>query len=165
MTARPFVRWPDPVLRRPARPVGSITPEVHALWDEMILAMENMPGVGLAAVRLGVPLALAVVDASAARGQAVRMADPVLLDASPETEVNEEGSPNLPGVSAPIRRPRSVHVRYLAADGTIEAREFSGLWAASVLHQLDHLAGRMYFDHLGRVKRDMLLRRARKLAG
>ncbi|MCC5973648.1 MAG: peptide deformylase [Rubellimicrobium sp.] len=164
MTHRPFVLWPDPVLRRPARPVGRITPEIHALWDEMVLAMENMPGVGLAAVQLGVPLALAVVDASAARGQAVRMADPVLIHASPETEAHEEGSPNLPGVSAPVHRPRTVRVRFLGVDGTTGEREFAGLWAASALHQIDHLAGRMYFDRLGRVKRDMLLRRARKLA-
>ncbi len=162
---RPFIPWPDPRLRSPAQPVTEITDEVRNLWDDMIAAMEAMPGVGLAAVQLGVPLALAVVDASTRRGQAVRMANPEVLHASIELRDHEEASPNLPGVSAVIRRPRAVTVRFLNPEGALEERDFVGLWATSVQHQIDHLAGRMYFDRLGWVKRDMLLRRARKLAG
>lgn len=160
---RPFVMWPDMRLRNAAAPVAGITPEVEAIWTEMIAAMEAMPGVGLAAVQLGIPLALAVVDASTTRGQAVRMANPVVLHASIEPRLHEEASPNLPGVSAVIERPRAVTVRFLNADGVTEDRDFVGLWATSVQHQIDHLAGRMYFDHLSRVKRDMLLKRARKV--
>jgi peptide deformylase len=76
---------------------------------------------------------------------------------------HEEASPNLPGVSAVISRPRAVTVRFLNAGGEVEERDFLHLWATSVQHQIDHLAGRMYFDRLGKVKRDMLIRRARKL--
>ena len=159
---RPFLRWPAPGLRTAAVPVDAITSEVHAIWDEMIAAMDAMPGVGLAAVQLGIPLALAVVDASDTRGQAVRMANPVVLHASIEFRPYEEASPNLPGVSAVIERPRAVTVRFLNDQGVIEDRDFVGLWATSVQHQIDHLAGLMYFDHLSRVKRDMLIRRARK---
>ena len=128
----------------------------------MIQAMDAMPGVGLAAVQLGIPLALAVVDASDARGQAIRMANPVVLHASVELRSHEEASPNLPGVSAAIERPRAVTIRYLNAAGATEDRDFVGLWATSVQHQIDHLAGRMYFDRLSRVKRAMLLKRAAK---
>jgi len=124
-----------------------------------------MPGVGLAAPQLGLMLRLAVVDASTARGQAVRMANPVVLHASVELRAHEEASPNLPGVSARISRPRAVAVRYLNADGVEEERDFVGLWATSVQHQIDHLDGLMYFDLLSRVKRDMLLRRAKKAGG
>ena len=161
---RPFVMWPHPCLRTTAAPVAAVTPEIRAIWAEMIQAMDAMPGVGLAAVQLGIPLALAVVDASDARGQAIRMANPQVLHASIELRTHEEGSPNLPGVYATIERPLAVTVRYLNADGVTEDRDFVGLWATSVQHQIDHLAGGMYFDRLSRVKRDMLLKRAAKKA-
>lgn len=165
MTHRPFVMWPHKALRTPATPVEEVTDETRALWDEMIEAMDAMPGVGLAAVQLGIPLALAVVDASDARGQAVRMANPEILHASVEPRDHEEASPNLPGVSAVITRPRAVTVRFLNADGVTEERDFVGLWATSVQHQIDHLAGKMYFDRLSRLKRDRLIRKADKLRG
>jgi peptide deformylase len=162
MTHRPFLMWPDPRLRRPAARVAVVTDETRAIWSEMIAAMDAMPGVGLAAPQLGIGLALAVVDASDARGQAIRMANPEVLHASIEFREHDEASPNLPGVSAVIMRPRAVTVRFLNASGEEETRDFVHLWATSVQHQIDHLAGRMYFDRLSRVKRDMLLRRARK---
>ena len=165
MSPRPFVPWPDKALRTPAQPVAKITDEIRALWDEMIVAMDAMPGVGLAAVQLGVPLRLAVVDASDRRGQAVRMANPEVLHASVELREHQEASPNLPGVSAVISRPRAVTVRFMDENGIDERRDFVGLWATSVQHQIDHLSGRMYFDRLSKMKRDMLLRKARKIAG
>ena len=162
MPHRPFVPYPHPVLRRAADPVAEITDEVRAIWAEMIDAMEEMPGVGLAAPQLGIPLALAVVDASGARAQAVRMANPEVLHASAQLRSHEEASPNLPGVSARIERPRAVTVRFLNAEGAVEERDFVGLWATSVQHQIDHLAGRLYIDRLSRTKQDMLIRKSRK---
>lgn len=143
--------------------MAGIDDAVRSLWDEMIAVMEAMPGVGLAAPQIGVMQALAVVDASRDRGQAVCMANPEILHASVERRAHQEASPCLPGVSATIERPRAVTVRFLNAAGAVEKRDFVGLWATSVQHQIDHLQGRMYFDHLSRVKRDMLLKRARKL--
>lgn len=161
---RACLRWPDRRLRMVASPVAAIDDAVRDLWEEMIAVMEAMPGVGLAAPQLGVLQALAVVDASRERGQAVRMANPEILHASAELRAHEEASPCLPGVSATIERPNTVTVRFLNAAGALEERDFAGLWATSVQHQIDHLRGRMYVDHLSRVKREMLLRRARKLA-
>ena len=155
--------WPHPALSQAARPVTAITDEVRDIWEEMIRAMDMMPGVGLAAPQLGIDLALAVVDASETRGQAVRMANPEILHASTQLRTHEEGSPNLPGVWAKLDRPRAVTVKFLNVAGKIEERDFVGLWATSVQHQIDHLAGRMYFDRLSRVKRDMLLKKAQKL--
>ncbi|MDX8351886.1 peptide deformylase [Cognatiyoonia sp. IB215182] len=163
MSHRPYVPWPHPALRKPADPVKAITEEVRALWDEMIVAMDTMPGVGLAAPQLGVSLALAVVDASEERGRAIRLANPEILHSSVQMRDHEEGSPNLPGVWAKISRPRAVTVRFLNVQGQWDRQEFVGLWATSVQHQIDHLQGKMYFDHLSRVKRDMLIKRARKL--
>lgn len=162
--ARPYVKYPHAALRTPAADVPAVTDEVRAIWDEMIEAMDTMPGVGLAAVQLGIGLRLAVVDASEARGQAVRMANPEVLHASVEPRVHEEGSPNLPGVWAKVSRPRAVTVRFMNDQGVVEERDFVGLWATSVQHQIDHLAGKMFFDHLSKVKRDMLIKKARKLA-
>ncbi len=165
MTARPCLQWPHPMLRTAAADVAEITDEVRAIWRDMVDTMEAMPGYGLAAVQIGVPLRLAVVDCSTARGQAVLMANPEVLHSSVKLREHEEASPNLPGVSAVVSRPRAVTVRFLNERGEVEDRDFVDLWATSVQHQIDHLAGRMYFDRLGRVKRDMLLRKAKKVAG
>ena len=164
MTAshRPFVMWPDKRLRTPAAPVATVTDETRAIWDEMIAAMQAMPGVGLAAVQLGIMQALAVVDASETRGQPVRMANPEVLHASVQSRDHDEASPKLPGVWATISRPRAVTVRFLNDQGAWEDRDFVGLWATSVQHQIDHLNGRMYFDRLSKLKRDRLLKRAAK---
>ena len=165
MSPRAILRWPDRRLRTPAAEVPAVTDEVRAIWGDMIDTMEAMPGVGLAAVQIGVMQRLAVVDASGERGQAIRMANPEVLHASVEPREHEEASPCLPGVSAKIVRPRAVTVRFLNAEGTVEEKDFVGLWVTSVQHQIDHLAGRMYFDRLSKTRRDMLLRKARKQAG
>ncbi|MGP1356309.1 peptide deformylase [Roseicyclus sp.] len=164
MPARPFVPWPDRRLRTEAAPVGEITDAVRAIWDDMIDTMEAMPGVGLAAPQIGVMLRLAVVACSAERGRAIRLADPEIVASGPGTFRWEEGSPNLSGVSAEVERPSPVTVAYTDETGARVERVFEELWGASVQHQIDHLAGRMYFDRLSRTKRDMLLRRARRRA-
>lgn len=160
---RPFLPWPHIMLRSIAADVFGVSDDVRAVWADMIDTMEAMPGVGLAAVQIGVPLRLAVVDASDVRGQVVRMANPSVLHASEFLRDHEEASPNLPGVSALIKRPRAVTVRFMNDAGIWEDRDFVGLWATSVQHQIDHLAGKMYFDHLSPLKRSMLLKRAAKV--
>lgn len=163
MTIRPFLRWPDPRLRTAADPVEGITDDVRAIWQDMIETMDAMPGVGLAAPQIGVMFQLAVVDASDGRNRRIRLANPQILDVSQATNGHEEASPNLPGVYAKIIRPRDVAVRFMDETGTYVRRDFVGLEATSVQHQIDHLQGKMYFDRLSKVKRDMLLRRARKV--
>jgi peptide deformylase len=165
MTIRRFIPWPDKRLRTPCAVVPEITDEVRGIWDDMIETMDAMPGVGLAAPQIGVMLQLAVVDASQARNKRIRMANPTILELSAKPNEYEEASPNLPGMSAKITRPRALSVRYLDENGVIARREFVGLEATSVQHQIDHLAGKMYFDRLSKTKRDMLLRKARKLNG
>lgn len=162
MAARACIPWPDKRLRSPAAQVDAITDAVQAVWDDMIDTMEAMPGVGLAAPQIGVMLRLAVVDASSERGQAVRMANPEIVSAGPGTRAHDEASPNLPGISAKIIRPDPVVVAYTDHLGMRVRREFKGLWATSVQHQIDHLDGKMFFENLSKVRRDMLLRRARK---
>lgn len=159
---RSFIPFPDKRLRTAADPVDAVTDEVRKVWTDMIDTMDAMPGVGLAAPQIGVMLRLAVVDASDTRGQAIRMANPEILHASDLLRAHEEASPNLPGVFARIERPRAVTVRFLDAEGQMKTQDFVGLWATSVQHQIDHLNGRMYIDHLSRTKREMLVKKSRK---
>ncbi|MEE4119436.1 MAG: peptide deformylase [Paracoccaceae bacterium] len=167
MAPRPILRWPDRRLSTPAAPVDGISDEIRGIWDDMIDTMEAMPGqgVGLAAPQIGVMLRLAVVDASDTRGQAIRMANPEVIDAAPHLRAHEEASPCLPGVSARVERPATVRVSFVDPLGFRVAETFEGLWATSVQHQIDHLDGRLYFHRLSRLKRERLLKRAGKLAG
>ncbi|MEQ9694553.1 peptide deformylase [Shimia sp. SDUM112013] len=162
MTVRKCIPWPDKRLRASAEPVSEITDEIHQIWNDLIDTMEAMPGVGMGANQIGVLKRLAVVDASEERGQVVRMANPEILHASVQLREHDEASPNLPGVWATIKRPRAVTVRYMDEHGSTVEKDFVGLWATSVQHQIDHLNGKMYFDHLSKTKRDMLIKKARK---
>lgn len=164
MSVRACLPYADRRLHQPAAPVAAITETVRMVWDDMIETMEAMPGVGLAAPQIGILLRLVVVDASERRGQAVRMANPEVLHASAQLRSHDEASPNLPGVSARVERPRAVTVRFLNAAGEVEERDFVGLWATSVQHQIDHLDGKLYVDHLTPLRRKMLVAKSAKLA-
>jgi peptide deformylase len=163
VSVRPFVPWPDKRLRTAAEPVAGVTETVRMIWDDMVETMDAMPGYGLAAPQIGIMLRLAVVDCSDKRGQAVKMANPEILHASVQMRRHEEASPNLPGVSAVVERPRAVTVQYLNEAGEVEERDFVGLWATSVQHQIDHLNGKVYVDHLSPLRRKMLVTKAEKL--
>ena len=154
--------WPDRRLKTAAAPVSEITDEIREILADMVENMDAMPGVGLAGPQIGVMLRLAVVDASDTRGKVIKMANPEILHSSIEYREHEEASPNLPGASAKIKRPRAVTVRYLSEAGIIDRRDFVGLSATSVQHQIDHLNGKMYFDNLSRTKREMLIKKAGK---
>ncbi|MDB6182122.1 peptide deformylase [Paracoccus fistulariae] len=164
MSVRAFLPYTDRRLHIPAEPVAEVNETVRMIWDDMVDTMDAMPGVGLAAPQIGIMLRLAVVDASDKRGQAVRMANPEILHESVQLRSHDEASPNLPGVFAPITRPRAVTVRFLNETGEMEDRDFVGLWATSVQHQIDHLNGRMYVDHLSPLRRKMLVQKSAKLA-
>ena len=162
MAVKIFLKWPDKRLRSRANEITEITEDIFSIWDDMIDTMHAMPGIGLAAPQIGVNLRLAVIDASEARNKPVKLANPEILQASLEYSELEEASPNLRGISAKIKRPKKVTVRFLNKDGFIDRKDFKGLWATSVQHQIDHLNGKMFFDRLSKVKRDILLRKASK---
>ena len=164
MAVRPFVPWPDRRLRTVCTPVDGVDDVARATWDDMLDTMYAMPGLGLAAPQIGVMLRLAVVDGAGDGKAPIRMANPEVIDASAILREHDEASPNLPGVHARISRPRGVSVRYLDESGIVARKDLVGVWATSVQHQIDHLNGRMYFDHLSTVKRRMLIARAQKKA-
>jgi len=162
MAVKTFLKWPDKRLRTRARDIAKITDDINLIWDDMIDTMNAMPGIGLAAPQIGIDLRLAVVDASESRDKAIKLANPEILQSSIEYSETEEASPNLRGMSAKIKRPKKVTVRFLNKDGFIDRKDFTGLWATSVQHQIDHLNGKMFFDRLSTVKRDIFLRKANK---
>ncbi|WP_299425010.1 peptide deformylase [uncultured Shimia sp.] len=162
MTVRTCLPWPDKRLRTVSDPVDAITDEVRQVWDDLIDTMYAMPGVGMGANQIGVLKRLIVVDATEEGKSAIRMANPEILHASAQPREHEEASPNLVGVSAKIERPRAVTVRYMDENGEIVEKDFVGLWATSVQHQIDHINGKMYFDHLSKTKRAMLIKKAQK---
>lgn len=159
---RTIIPWPDKRLRTAAAPVEEITDEIREIWDDMIETMEAMPGYGLAAPQIGIMQRIAVVDCSEERGRAVRLANPEIIAASPDTFDWDEASPNLPGVSAKITRPATVTVAFTNETGARIRQDFEGLWSTSVQHQIDHLNGMMFLDRLSRTRREMLLKKFRK---
>lgn len=165
MTVRTILQWPDKRLRTACEEVTVLTDEIRAIWQDMIDTMDAMPGVGLGAPQIGVKQRLAVVDTSEARDTRIRLANPEVIDASAIMNVHEEASPCLPGVSAKVSRPRGVRVRFMDETGAVVERDFVGLDATSVQHQIDHLDGKLYIERLSKVKRDMLLKRSRKVKG
>jgi peptide deformylase len=162
MSVKNFLKWPDKRLRAKAQAVAEITNDINSIWVDMIDTMNAMPGIGLAAPQIGIDLRLAVVDASEARNKPIKLANPEILQSSLEYSEIEEASPNLSGISVKIKRPKKVTVRFLNKDGFIDRKDFTGLWATSIQHQIDHLNGKMFFDHLSKVKRDILLRKVKK---
>ena len=162
MAVKNFLKWPDKRLRSRANEITEITEDIFSIWDDMIDTMNAMPGIGLAAPQIGINLRLAVVDASKARDKPVKLANPEILQASLEYSETEEASPNLSGISAKIKRPKKVTIRFLNKEGFIDRKDFTGLWATSIQHQIDHLNGKMFFDRLSTVKRDIFLRKANK---
>ncbi|MFT5362780.1 MAG: peptide deformylase [Dinoroseobacter sp.] len=165
MAQRTILYWPDKRLATEAAPVGKVTDEVRAIWADMIDTMEAMPGWGLAAPQIGVMQRLAVVDVSETRGKVVRLADPEIVQTSLEMKKTTEASPCLKGVSALIERPVWVDVSFIDHVGIRVRQRFEDKWAVSVLHQIDHLNGKLYVDRLSRMKRDMLLKKSLKAQG
>ena len=155
--SRPFLSYPDKRLRSICAPVEQVDDGVRSIWAEMTKIMYDMPGVGLAASQIGVMQRIIVVDGSETRDSAIVMANPEILHSSAVLREHEEGSPNIPNLWAMVKRPRGVTVRFLDENGALVEQDFVGLWATSVQHQVDHLNGKLFIDHLSPVKRKMLL--------
>lgn len=155
---------PDPMLKAKARPVTRAdTDTVRALVPRMFATMYRAPGIGLAAPQIGTPLRLAVVDLMKDdKPTPITLINPEVVATSEETATREEGCLSLPGMYADITRPARVKVRYLDQEGTRKEIEADGLLAACLQHEIDHLDGILFVDHLSSLKRNMILRRLAK---
>lgn len=166
MSKLDIVTIPDPILRKVALPVERVDAELRRLADEMLETMYEAPGIGLAAPQVGVSRRLIVLDVSekdAARSPLV-MINPEIVSLGDERRVYEEGCLSIPDVKVDIERPATVTVRYLDREGAARQVAANGLLATAIQHEIDHLDGRLIIDFLSRLKRDMIVRRFRKLA-
>jgi peptide deformylase len=166
MAKRPIITLPDPMLRKPSAPVERIDDELLKLADDMLETMYKAPGVGLAAVQVGVPRRLVVLDT--AKGEEppnpLVLINPEIVSRGKELHEHEEGCLSIPDVRIDIERPSSVTVRYLDREGKKQEMVAEGLLATAVQHEIDHLNGKLIIDFLSRLKRDIILRRFKQLA-
>jgi peptide deformylase len=162
---RPILRYGDETLHHPAAMVDAITPEIERLIDDMVATMYAAPGVGLAAPQVGVPLRVIVVDLSVGRDSngLMTLVNPEYVERE-GMQLEEEGCLSLPGFNATVIRPARIVLRGLDRDGTEVTREGTGLLARAFQHEMDHLEGTLFVDRLRGIKRDLILRRIRKLA-
>lgn len=166
MSVLPIITLPDPVLRKISDPVERIDEAVVKLMDDMLETMYAASGVGLAAVQVGVPKRIMVVDASEndSPRQPIAMANPEIVSLGSQTRLHEEGCLSIPDVRVEIERPATVTVRYIDRFGKEQELEAEGLLATAIQHELDHLDGQLIIDFLSRLKRDMVIRKFKKQA-
>ena len=166
MAVLPVRQLPDPVLRGKSVPVETVDDDMRRLLDDMLETMYDAPGIGLAAPQVGVPKRAIVMDCSpeeAARGP-IRMVNPEITRRSEDTETREEGCLSIPDHKGDVTRPREITVRYLDENGKARELTTDGLLATCIQHEVDHLDGILFIDHLSRVKRDMIIRKMSKAA-
>lgn len=166
MSKLPIITLPDPLLRQVSTPIERVDDDLRRLVEDMLETMYAAPGVGLAAVQIGVPRRLIVVDA-AAEGEERRplaMINPEILSLGEERRIYEEGCLSIPDVRIDIERPAALRVRYLDVEGRSQEMAADGLVATVIQHEIDHLEGRLIIDFLSRLKRDIIVRRFKKQA-
>jgi peptide deformylase len=166
MAKLPIITLPDPILRKDSAPIERVDDELRGLMDDMLETMYAAPGVGLAAVQVGIPRRLFVVDV-APDGEEPRpicLVNPEIVALGPELRVHEEGCLSIPDVLVEIERPSTVTMRYLDRQGEQQELEADGLLATAIQHELNHLDGKLIIDFLSSLKRDMVVRKFKKQA-
>ena len=163
MSLIPIILIPEPVLRRVAEPVGEVTDGVRQLLDDMAETMYDAPGIGLAAPQINISERLIVMDCGPDDAPELhKMINPEIVRRSDELSILEEGCLSIPDQTAEVERPATVDVRYTDINGAEQMLHCEGLLAACVQHEIDHLNGVLFIDHISRLKRDMIVRRVLK---
>lgn len=166
MTIKPLIILPDPLLREVSKPVERVDADILKLADDMLETMYEAPGIGLAAVQIGVARRMLVLDV-AREGedkQPLVVINPEIIAASEARSVYEEGCLSIPDYYAEVERPADVTVRFINRAGKEETLEATGLLATCMQHEIDHLNGVLFIDHISRLKRDMVIRKFTKAA-
>ena len=166
MTVLPIIILPDPILRKISDPVESIDDAVVKLMDDMLETMYDAPGIGLAAIQVGVAKRIVVIDASEDedKPKPIAMANPEIIALGQTTRLYEEGCLSIPDIRVDIERPETVTVRYIDRHGKQQELAAEGLLATAIQHELDHLDGQLIIDFLSRLKRDIIIRKFKKQA-
>jgi peptide deformylase len=166
MSIRPLVIIPDSKLRLISEPVKEITKEIRQLADDMLETMYDAPGVGLAAIQIGLPLRMVTMDVSKSDDERLPMVliNPEITWTSEEKRVYEEGCLSIPEYYEEVERPDRVRFRYMNIQGEVVEQEADGLLATCVQHEIDHLNGVLFIDYLSKLKRDRVMTKFKKAA-
>ena len=166
MAIREILVVPDPLLKQKSLPVAAVDDDLRALMDDMLETMYAAPGIGLAAVQIGVAKRVIVMDLASSDEEPAPQyfINPQIVWASDETEPYEEGCLSVPDIYDEIERPSKVKLRYLNYQGEQVEEEAEGLYAVCIQHEMDHLEGVLFIDHLSRLKRDRAVAKVKKQA-
>ncbi|WEX08439.1 peptide deformylase [Chelativorans sp. AA-79] len=166
MTIRPLVILPDPLLRQVSKPVERVDENLRKFADDMLETMYDAPGIGLAAIQVGEPIRMLVLDV-AEKDEPKHpqvFINPEILARSDAPNVHEEGCLSIPDYYAEVERPAEVTVKYIDLEGREQVVEANGILATCLQHEIDHLNGVLFIDYLSKLKRDIVVRKFRKLA-
>jgi peptide deformylase len=166
MASRDIIVLPDKRLRLKSKPVTGIDGATRKLVEDMFETMYQAPGIGLAAIQVGVPLRLVVMDLSKKENEAEPrvFVNPEIVSPSEEKSIYEEGCLSIPDVHEDVERPARVKVKYLDLDGKAHEEDAEGLFATCIQHEVDHLNGVLFIDHLSKLKRDRIIKKFVKAA-
>jgi peptide deformylase len=165
MAIRDILTVPHPLLKKVSDPVETVDDELRALMDDMLETMYDAPGIGLAAVQIGVPKRVIVMDISRGEGDEREpryFVNPEITWASEEIQPYEEGCLSVPDIYDEIERPARVKLRYLNYQGEPVEEEAEGIFAVCIQHEMDHLEGVLFIDHLSRLKRERAVQKVKK---
>ena len=164
MALRDILVVPDPILKRVSEPVDGVDDDLRALMDDMLETMYAAPGIGLAAVQVGVPKRVIVMDLAKPdeEKQPRYYVNPEITWASEELAPYEEGCLSVPEIYEEVERPAKVKLRYLDYHGKVVEEEAEGLFAVCIQHEMDHLQGVLFIDHLSRLKREQAVKKVKK---
>jgi peptide deformylase len=166
MAIRPIVTLPDARLRLKSEPVEAITDEIRALAEDMLATMYDAPGIGLAAIQIGVPKRVVTIDLGKTEEERnpLVLINPEVTWASEETRTYQEGCLSIPEYYEEVLRPERVRLRYTDLRGETVETEADGLFATCLQHEIDHLNGILFIDHISRLKRERVLKKFSKAA-
>lgn len=166
MAIREILIAPNPKLREISKPVDQVTDETRALMDDMLDTMYDAPGIGLAAIQIGVPQRVIVMDLAGDGEDPAPMyfVNPEILDPATDLAPYEEGCLSVPTFYETLDRPATCRVKFLDYDGNPQEIEADGLFATCIQHEMDHLEGVLFVDHVSRMKRERILKKLSKMA-
>ena len=165
MTVHSIIVAPDPRLKEKSQTIEAVDDDIRTLMDDMLETMHAAHGIGLAAPQIGIHKRLIVVDVSHndEKPQPLRMANPEIIEVSEDDVVREEGCLSLPEQYSEVVRPESIRVRYVDEENEIRELDADGILAVCIQHEIDHLDGVLFVDHISSLKRNMILRKLTKL--
>jgi len=164
MTIRKILVEPNPFLRQKSQPVDKVDNSIRKLMDDMLETMYNAPGIGLAAIQIGVPKRIIVLDISKnpEKKEPMYFVNPEIVSASKDDATYEEGCLSVPGQFAEIDRPDKCHIKYLDYNGSAKELKAEGLLATCIQHEIDHLEGILFIDYLSKLKKSMIIKKLSK---